>query len=156
MARRAAEVSWLRTLLSGKPHSVIGGADRPYLLRWWLLPRNRVLNLYLHKFLRDDDDRALHDHPWWFVSLVLRGGYVEKTEAGETRRRAGSVAFRPATWRHRVVLERDAVGEVIPCWTLILTGRKSRTWGFWCPFGFRPWHEFTKPGNSAEVGRGCE
>lgn len=53
--------NWLKVLLSGKPHFVIGNADNPYMLRWFILPRNRLFNIYLHKFLRDDDDRALHD-----------------------------------------------------------------------------------------------
>lgn len=45
------------------PDFYIGGNANPYLLRWWVIPRNRFFNVYLHKFLRDDDDRALHDHP---------------------------------------------------------------------------------------------
>jgi hypothetical protein len=143
-------VSWLKTLLSGRPHFVIGDPRNPYLLRWYLLPRNPWVNLYLHKFLRDDDDRALHDHPWWFVSLLLRGAYREVLDSGSIVRRAGSIGYRPATHRHRVVLLK------VPTWTLILTGPKVRTWGFWCPKGFVPWHEFTKPGAAGEVGRGCE
>src|SRR4051812_37025247 len=97
---------WLKTLCSGKPHFFIGGQDAPYMLRWYLLPRNPWLNLYLHKFLRDDDDRALHDHPWWFVSLMLRGAYYETTpsewtELGQVAlRKAGSIAFRRATHQH--------------------------------------------------------
>jgi hypothetical protein len=47
-----------------RPDFIIGGADNPYLLRWWIIPRNRWCNVYLHKILRDDDPRALHDHPW--------------------------------------------------------------------------------------------
>ncbi len=130
---------WFRRLLSGRPHQVIGGLDDPYLLRWYIIPRNPVLNVYLHKFLRSDDDRALHDHPWWFVSLILKGEYVEVTQHGEKLRRRGSLALRRATARHRVSLcwrdtwnfERDQWNEK-PCWTLIITGRRVRTWGFWC------------------------
>ncbi len=138
---------WLPTLLSGRPHQVIGGPDDPYLLRWYVIPRNPVLNVYVHKFCRSDDDRALHDHPWWFVSLMLRGSYSEVTEDARTRRTApeplrlfwgdSPVAFRRAEWRHRVQLmplsgpDLRKVGE-LPCWTLIVTGRRVRTWGFWC------------------------
>ena len=55
------------------PDLVIGGWDDPYLLRWWLIPRNRWFNVYLHLFLRSDDDRALHDHPWFNLSFLLEG-----------------------------------------------------------------------------------
>lgn len=63
------------------PDFVIGGAERPYLLRWWLIPRNPVFNVYLHQFMRSDDDRALHDHPWANCSVLLRGAYTEHTIA---------------------------------------------------------------------------
>lgn len=59
------------------PDFIIGGRDDPYMLRWWLIPRNPIFNIYLHKFLRDDDDRALHDHPWFWCSILLHGDYVE-------------------------------------------------------------------------------
>ncbi|MCG7592439.1 hypothetical protein [Mycobacterium sp. PSTR-4-N] len=138
---------WFRRLFTGEPHQIIGGADDPYLLRWYVIPRNPLLNVYVHKFCRSDDDRALHDHPWWFVSLMLRGQYDEVTNAGTNRRRAGSIAYRPAEWRHRVQLlghyvtpyrpSDDPTGwsdhwVEQPCWTLIVTGRRVRTWGFWC------------------------
>lgn len=125
---------WLPRLLSGQPHQVIGGPADPYLRRWYVIPRNPVLNVYVHQFLRSDDDRALHDHPWWFVSLMLRGAYDEVTERGPVRRRAGSIAFRRAEHRHRVELDwiDGRTRREIPCWTLIVTGRRSRTWGFWC------------------------
>ena len=140
---------WLRRMLSGRPHQVIGDPAAPYLLRWYVVPRNPWFNVYLHKFLRDDDDRALHDHPWpW--------------------RRRGLV-YRPATWRHRVALpyavdehghvtpEIREANQKVPCWTLIVTGRRTREWGFWCPQSskflerrlgkrFVPWREFGDAG----------
>lgn len=152
--------NWLKTLLSGKPHFIVGSAENPYLLRWYLIPRNRWLNIYLHKFLRDDDDRALHDHPWWFLSLMLRGRYREwvDRQPGEWRyfdRSAPSIAFRRASHRHRVELDRIGDGGPVPCWTLVITGPKTREWGFWCPQGFVPWHKFVARGKPGEVGPGC-
>jgi hypothetical protein len=154
-------MNWLWQILIGKPHFVIGGNADPYLYRWYVIPRNRVFNIYVHKFMRDDDDRALHDHPWWFVSLILKGGYFEivpgKDKAHTAiNRKAGSWAYRPATHQHRVVLHREATGKKSACWTLIATGRKKRTWGFWCPKGFVPWYEFVDQTDHGNVGRGCE
>ncbi len=155
---------WLRRLLTGQPHQVIGDPEAPYLRRWYLIPRNPLLNVYLHQFLASDDDRALHDHPWWFFSLILKGGYTEVTEAGAVARsgviggRYGgwnrwdrTIAFRPAAFRHRVELwtqlcetgrddQRPRGGPLvrtwrhceIPCWTVIVTGPRTREWGFWC------------------------
>lgn len=141
---------WLKKLLALEPHQLIGGESRPYMRRWFLIPRNRWLNIYLHQFLRDDDDRALHDHPWWFVSLMVRGQYTEITENGSAgyMRRAPDIAFRSAEHRHRIVLGDGT------CWTIVLTGPRVRDWGFWCPQGFVPWRQFTTPDGN-DVGPGC-
>lgn len=56
-----------------------GGERRPYLTRWRVLPRNKWFNIYLHRFIHGDDDRALHDHPWHSASLILDGRYIEHT-----------------------------------------------------------------------------
>lgn len=131
------------------PDFIIGPPDNPYLRRWWLWRRRWPSSCYLHQILRDDDDRALHDHPWWNVSIVLRGSYREITPAGARVRRPGSIVFRRATAAHRL--------EVVdgPVWTLFLTGPVVRGWGFHCPKGWVPWREFVKPESPGEIGRGC-
>src|SRR3954462_14608228 len=52
------------------------GADTLYLRRW-LFVRTPWFQVMLHKINRPDADRHLHDHPWSFRSLILKGGYVE-------------------------------------------------------------------------------
>ena len=128
-----------------EPDFYIGGKENPYLLRWWVIPRNRFFNIYLHKFLRDDDDRALHDHPWVSLSVILKGGYLEHTASEVRRRGAGSVVFRRAKHAHRIELFREEIrlGRiVVPAWTLFVTGPRIREWGFHCPQGWRHWKEF--------------
>lgn len=138
-----------------QPDLVVGGTERPYLRRWWLIPRNGWFNLYLHQFLRSDDDRALHDHPWPNCSILLRGRYVERTIAAggiehRVERRAGAIKLRLPWAAHRVEI---ADGET--CWTLFITGPRLREWGFHCPAGWRPWHEFVDRRDTGSVGRGC-
>ncbi len=141
---------WLLGWLNWEPHFVVGSADRPYLLRWYLVPRNDWFNLYVHKFLRDDDDRALHDHPWWSLSVLLRGRYVEQTAGGRKAYGPGAVIVRQASHTHRIELPRGK-----PCWTLFITGRRVREWGFHCPQGWIHWKQFTAVGKPGEVGPGC-
>ena len=112
----------------------------PLLIRY-ILFRCEAWGLYLHHLLRSDDDRALHDHPWPFVSIVLRGGYFEihdQTVSGrkiEAWRKPGSVLLRPAEWRHRVVLRE-------PAWTLVIVGRRCRRWGFFAHRGWFWWRNY--------------
>lgn len=156
----------LRRFFHREPDFIIGGKEDPYLLRWWIIPRNRFFNIYLHKFLRDDDDRALHDHPWVSLSIILRGGYIEHLPNGVIKRRqAGQLVFRRAKQAHRIELYREGVNscwirgnykDTRPAWTIFITGPRIRQWGFHCPQGWRHWKDFTAPGDSSRVGRGCE
>lgn len=152
-----------------EPDFVIGGADRPYLRRWWLIPRNRLFNVYLHQFLRSDDDRALHDHPWINLSVLLQGAYIEHTIAAggvehAQRLVAGQLRARATgTFAHRIELLQDIDGTAnvdgspIPCWTLFITGPRYREWGFHCPrAGWIHWQKFTAAEDIGAVGMGCD
>ncbi|MDW9242666.1 hypothetical protein [Burkholderia cepacia] len=139
------------------PDFIIGSGATPYLKRWWVIPRNPVFNIYLHEFIRSDDDRALHDHPWSNLSIILRGSYVEHTiDAGgiHQRRRfvAGAWKLRPfGSAAHRLELDNGT------CWTLFVTGPRYRQWGFHCPQrGWVHWKEFTAADRRGEVGKGCD
>ncbi len=160
---------WLinRITLNRVPDYIVGGANDPYLLRWFVIPRNPIFNIYLHRFLRDDDDRALHDHPWFWCSLLLLGSYVEHTIARggihrRTLRSAGSVKV-SGPWRaHRIELipwRPFGLERFLPepqTWTLFITGPRIRQWGFHCPErGWVHWKEFTAPEDKGLIGRGC-
>lgn len=142
--------AWARGKMQMLPDVVIGGADHPYLERWWIIPRNASCNVYLHRILRSDDDRALHDHPWMNTSYILLGRYREITPEGEFIREAGSMIEREASSLHRLELIDDQ-----PCISLFITGPKVREWGFQCPQGWVHWRDFTAGENGETVGRGC-
>lgn len=113
---------------------VIGIEDeggKPLLIRWKIIAIG-VAGLYLHKFMRSDYDRALHDHPWGFITLILGPGYIEVHDQTPNRIKAvewrgpGTILYRPPKWRHRVCLDNDR-----PTWSLVLVGPRVRKWGFW-------------------------
>jgi hypothetical protein len=166
MMRRILD--WLRwraycIAIDRDPDFVIGGQDNPYLRRWWVIPRNPFLNIYLHEFLRSDDDRALHTHPWAVnCSVLLEGKYIEWVPGNGNPlrplpkfRRAGDVLFRWGAAAHRIQLYREGERE-IPCWTLFLTGPRVRAWGFFCDRGWVHWRDFTSPADAGSIGKGCE
>lgn len=129
-----------------EPDFIIG---ENYLKRWWVIPRNYFQNVYLHQINVSDDARALHDHPWDNISLVVEGGYVEVTPEGEFERKPGDIVHRKATNAHRLVIDKPAI-------TLFFTGPIIREWGFHCPQGWRRWQDFVEiSGNSSVIGRGC-
>jgi len=130
---------------------VIHTGGEPYLVRWHIIPRNKWFNIYLHHILRSDDERALHDHPWASVSFKLKGPLEEVylDEHGFYQARAIPTLwpiYRSSTFAHRLVLAGGATA-----WTIFITGRHVRLWGFWCPQGWRYWREYEKSGGCGEI-----
>lgn len=147
----------IRRMINTPPDFIVGGAEDPYLLRWWVIPRNKFFNIYLHRFLRSDDDRALHDHPWCNLSLLIDGSYTEHTiQAGGIHR---AQVLHAGDWRlrlsgklaHRIELHQGA------CTTLFFTGPVYREWGFHCQHaGWVPWQKFVDARDKGAVGLGCD
>ena len=56
-------------------------SNEPYLIRWYLFLKDRKnfpFNITLHKVLKSDEP-VLHNHPWSYATLILKGGYWEHT-----------------------------------------------------------------------------
>ena len=163
-------LDWLRTrLIRRSPDVIIGGFEDPYLLRWHVIPRNPLFNIYYHVFLRSDDDRALHDHPWLFnISYLNRGTYTEHeiTRGGTHEATVYSqrdIKFRWGRAPHRLELHDGK----LKCETLFITGPNIREWGFYCPKEWRHWkvfsavedaslHSTSGVERSVRIGRGCD
>lgn len=135
---------------------------RLYLRKLYLV-RCPLFQVALHFFHGPDPGRDLHDHPRDFVSILLRGAYVETRpelehqrggwrvdvdEEGDqcwnqhlrvSVRKAPSIAYRRAEAMH-------CIADVSPgAITLVLWGRKRREWGFGTRFGWINWRAYLMP-----------
>jgi hypothetical protein len=108
----------------------------PYLRRLTVF-KCPWFGIFLHKFLSDDDE-CLHDHPWPFVSIILRSGYWETGGGERAFYPPLSILFRKASWAHRIDLEPD---RPLPI-TLVLCGPVIRKWGFFTKYGWIPWKKY--------------
>jgi hypothetical protein len=104
-------------------------SDGNYLTRWRLI-QTPWFGIYLHRFDGPDPRTTLHDHPWNFTSLVLRGGYIQRRLDPHTRLVDEASRIR---WINRL-RAHDAHAIVrllrVPTWTLMLVGRRVRLWGY--------------------------
>lgn len=111
--------------------------NEPLLERYYLFLKDRTrfpFNVFVHKFCKGDPDEV-HDHPWPYFTLILKGGYYEWTplfdsaglKIAEKRnwRGPGHFRFCKATSYHRIELVRG-----ITPWTLFIPGPQTREWGF--------------------------
>lgn len=100
---------------------------RDYMHRYYLFLKNRSrfpFNLTLHKIVKSDEP-FLHDHPWPYMTIILKGGYWENTPEGRTWKSPGSIIRRGAHEFHWLELENEK-----PVTTLFFMGPQQRDWGF--------------------------
>lgn len=64
----------------------IRGNNGSLYLRRWRLIQTPYAAIYLHKIVRPDSDPFVHDHPWSFISFVLKGAYAEMRRDNFTHR----------------------------------------------------------------------
>lgn len=166
-------IDWLIALAKRTPYShLYHGDGTVYMRRYWLMPRfmlklveqdciddgdefapgyyelkpwaRRLFSFRLHQIVTQDYDPHFHDHPWSFVSLVLRGGYMEhrpvsiepcflsrdeREDHYPVWRGPGDIAMRRCVDRHRIsFVDKDT-------WTLVALGPKRHWWGFYTPAG---------------------
>lgn len=138
----------------------------PYLIRTTIF-KCRWFQINIHKILLSDHD-CLHDHPWSFISIILRGGYYERTflidglkgsakaeleyfhqkyPMDYIRKKwygVGRILWRPAEWRHSLELPAGKTAT-----TLVVTFKRRRRWGFWTKGGWKFWKDY-QPTNTCE------
>ena len=119
--------------------------DRLYLRRLRII-QTPWFAVYLHEMHGPDADRDLHDHPFDFYSIILKGGYVENWLA---KQQGFGLPTHTRVWpRWSGHLMRKTEGHRIralhetPTYTLVLVGSRTREWGFWTRAGWVPWDKY--------------
>lgn len=128
-----------------------------YMERNWLVEktkRDTRAGIRIHRIVRSDIDRHLHDHPGWSLSIVLHGGYFEElpiepraelarwTDEGQEQtyqvwRAPGDIVYREATDRHRIVIPEGQESL-----SLFVIGPTVNKWGFYMPAGKVTWEDY--------------
>jgi len=112
-------------------------SNEPLVERYYVFLKNRTwfpFNIFVHKFCKSDPD-DVHDHPWPYATLILKGGYYEwipqfdkqGNKFGEVAVWRGPGHFRicGASSYHRIELDPS-----ITAWSLFMPGPQKREWGF--------------------------
>lgn len=166
LGSHAVKRNWLERLLLKIRHlDIVNVVEGPngtkrlvlYMRRYFLFRSKwfglNLGDIYLHQIVRSDSDPAPHDHPFNFVSFLLRGRYEEvrySTIPG-TRWSAPCISLRPTvrTFKAGSILhrKRSDVHQIgmFPretAWTLVFTSRSTGNWNFWTEEGPVPWKKY--------------
>lgn len=127
-------------------------ADGEVYLNRWGLSLDRVGGVLLHRMDAPDPGIDLHDHPWWFVSVILWGGYTEqRADIRHAQTYARLAESYPEGCTRGVVERRRWLSvktmRLDEChtitnlcrrtsWSLVIKGPRRRRWGFYMPEGW--------------------
>ncbi len=121
----------------------LGEKECPYAYRWVFIFFG--YSIRVHKWLRSDDKRYMHNHAWWFLTFVLKGSYTDVSFDSDYKMKVESCIndsiahdqcifkdvvkrfsfrFRPSMHTHYVEIPEGGA------WTILLTGKPLRKWGF--------------------------
>lgn len=90
-----------------------------------------IFRIYLHQILKADEDGVEHDHPWDFLSIILKGGYVEQKNKKLIARLPGSIGICTRPFHHLLY-------EIFsPTWTLVFAWGKRTNWGYFTDQGWK-------------------
>ena len=107
-----------------------------YLSRLMLV-RLPWIGVYVHVIRRQDWAQCQHDHPWSFLTFILRGGYEEQVGDRTFIRRPGYIGYRPRSFEHRIT--RLLSGPAV---TLVIRFRNHESWGFRTNLGKVEWRRY--------------
>jgi hypothetical protein len=123
--------------------------NEPYLERYYVFLKDRTwfpFNIFVHRFLKSDPT-DVHDHPWPYFTLILRGGYWEWVPQFDSQGRkfteiakwrgAGHWRISPAASYHRIELDPD-----VECWSLFMPGPHCKDWGFLVDNKWTQWQQY--------------
>lgn len=155
--------AWERSLRYGPGRIIrrltLRRADGRVYLNRWGIAHDRIGGVLLHKMEAPDPGVDLHDHPWWFVSIILWGGYTEERalvrEApmfAQIKECVENGAGHPCPGTTRGVVEEREWGSIKTMrldechtitalkrktsWSLVIKGPRRRSWGFYLANGY--------------------
>lgn len=124
------QTAWVR-------NEAVGNPDCPVMIRSVLAVCG--FSVRHHHFPPNHIDEHYHDHPWPFVTLVLRGSYTDLQPSGvKDTLRPGSLRWRAAGHIHRTQTADQG------CTTLVFTGRARSDWGFWVDGRYFAWRTYRR------------
>jgi hypothetical protein len=132
-------LNWTTTIYPSNPRRRVipdRETDENYLERYYLFLKDRQnfpFNIFIHKFCKSDP-ADLHDHPWDFAHLIIRGGYWETVAINNDPKNTTKVWRAPGYFNyvtskhtHKVELNPNEPPPI----TLFFPFKRSATWGFY-------------------------
>jgi hypothetical protein len=114
--------------------------------RRWEILKTPWFSIWLHGIYAADKDLHLHNHPWDFKSIVIKGSYIEETQDGFVEQYTGKFNSRNGKSFHKI---KKLLSPVV--YTLFFVGKEKRKWGYLVNDKFINHEEYRKLKNSGKI-----
>jgi hypothetical protein len=115
--------------------------------RRWRVLSTPWFKICLHAIYKADDDKHLHNHPWNFIGVVLKGAYTERMPGSKLiPRLPGMFAKRTRNQFHKV---EDLHSPVV--YTLNFMWGFKDEWGYMVNGHFVDHEEYRKRKNNGQI-----
>lgn len=150
----------------GSRLKLVRSDGRVYLKRWGLACR--FGGVYVHHITAPDPGPDLHDHPFWWASWIIKGGYTEcRALSAQAVARAAMEVNQPALGVKRgdtnrrmphsfQQFKKTECHMITTChpntWTILVRGRRRKRreggeyWGFYTPVQYYPEGDYDRLG----------
>jgi hypothetical protein len=114
--------------------------------RRWEILKTPWFSIWIHGIYAPDEDKHLHNHPWDFKSIVLKGNYIEETENGYIIQHPGKYNSRNGEDFHKI---KQLISESV--YTLFISTPVKRDWGYKVDGAFIKHDEYRKLKNESKL-----
>lgn len=130
--------NFLFSIAKRRPYQHIYGAQdkKLYMERYWLFnpylssgadrkTKWFPISIRIHKIVKPDNDRHMHDHPWNARTFIVKGWYREERINSAFLRQKGESCRLKFKEYHKIThVSYDGV------YTIFISGKYRGTWGF--------------------------
>ena len=93
--------------------------------RRWELLKTRWFSIYIHGIYAADEDKHLHNHPWDYTSITLKGKFIEETQTGFNLMKPFKMVTRDGKDYHKI---KELKSKSV--YTLFIVSPIKRLWGY--------------------------
>jgi hypothetical protein len=125
-------MKWLRTIVRFffLVKEIISKEGQLHFQRFRLL-QTPWFAVYLHHILQSDLDKHFHDHPWSFISFILRGSYQERFTCPPSHLAMHWRKYSPGDYADHCAEDAHSITLLTPSvWTLVFVSGRERVWGY--------------------------
>jgi len=110
----------------------IKSRDGELHFRRWRIIETPWFSIYVHGIYKADEDKHMHDHPWNYTSIVLRGFFSERIPDPNRPNREECLVLGPSKIVRRKAEQFHKIEQLHSptVYTLFFTGRRRREWGY--------------------------